>query len=180
MEQHHSESAVLVGSSTHNERIERLWRYVHRCVAVLFADLFRGMEAEGILSCLNEVDLFCLHWVFVPRINSVLDSFTESWNNHPLSSSQNLTPNQLFIQGALRQNMTPALPIPVHSSSSIQLPTLHDAVGVPRSAFAAFDDLKSELDQLNVLRETDDFGYSLYQNACHIVGQHLFQCTECT
>lgn len=58
LEQHNSESAVLVGSSTHNERIERLWRDVHRCVAVLFAHLFREMEAEGILSCLNEIDLF--------------------------------------------------------------------------------------------------------------------------
>jgi hypothetical protein len=67
-----------------------------------------------------------------------------------ISSSQNLTPNQLFIQGALRQNMTPALPrpVPVHSSSGIQLSTPHDAVGVRRSAFAACDDLKSELDQL--------------------------------
>ena len=179
MEQHHSESAVLVGSSTHNERIERLWRDVHRCVAVLFADLFRGMEAEGILSCLNEVDLFCLHWVFLPRINRVLNSFVESWNNHPLSSSQNLTPNQLFIQGALQQNMTPTLPFPVHSSS-MQLPVPHDGVAVPRSTFAACDDLKSELSRLNVFRETDDFGYSIYQHACHIVGRHLHQCTECT
>ena len=30
---------VLTGSSTHNERIERLWRDVHRCV-VHFADIF--------------------------------------------------------------------------------------------------------------------------------------------
>ena len=50
--------------------------------------------------------------------------------------------------------MTSALPVPVHSSSGIQLPTPHDAVRVQRSVFAACDDLKSELDQLN------DFGYS--------------------
>ena len=43
LEQHRSESAVLVGSSTHNERIERLWRDVYRCVGILFADLFREM-----------------------------------------------------------------------------------------------------------------------------------------
>ena len=60
LEQHHSESAVLVGSSTHNERIERLWRDVYRCVGVLFADLFREMEGEGNLSCLNEVYRFVL------------------------------------------------------------------------------------------------------------------------
>ena len=62
-EQHRSEFAVLVGSSTHNEWIERLWRDVHRCVGVLYADLFREIEEDGKLSCLNEVDLFwkCLN-----------------------------------------------------------------------------------------------------------------------
>ena len=35
MEQHDSESAVLVGSSTDNERIECPQRDVHRCVPVL-------------------------------------------------------------------------------------------------------------------------------------------------
>lgn len=30
---------VLTGSSTHNERIERLWRDVHRCL-IHFADTF--------------------------------------------------------------------------------------------------------------------------------------------
>ena len=115
LEQHESHSAALVWSSTHNERIECLWRDVQRCVAVLFADIFRQMEAEGIVSCLNEIDVFCLHSVFLPRINSALDSFVESWNNHPLSTSENLTPNQLFIQGALRQNMTPTFPTPSHA-----------------------------------------------------------------
>lgn len=99
-DQHHSESAVLVGSSTHNERIERLWRDVHRCVVILYADLFRRMEDDGKLNQLNEIDLFCLHVVYLPRINEALDEFVECWNNHPVSTENNLTPNQLFIQGA--------------------------------------------------------------------------------
>ncbi len=41
IEQQGSSDAVIVGSCTHNERIERLSRDVQRCVAVLFADLFR-------------------------------------------------------------------------------------------------------------------------------------------
>ena len=32
IEQHRSDRAVIVGSSTHNERIERLWRDVFHCV----------------------------------------------------------------------------------------------------------------------------------------------------
>ncbi len=62
VEQHSSSEAVITGSSTHNERIERLWRDVQRCVASVFADNFRSMENDGILDCLNEVDLFSLHF----------------------------------------------------------------------------------------------------------------------
>lgn len=68
IEQKHCESAILVGSSTHNQRIERLWCDVYRCVSVLYADLFREMESDNRLSSLNEVDLFCLHVVFLPKV----------------------------------------------------------------------------------------------------------------
>ena len=81
LQQSNSESAVVVGASTHNQRIERLWRDVHRCVGSVYGDLFRQMEDEEKLDCLNEVDMFCLHTVFLPRINNTLDSFVECWNN---------------------------------------------------------------------------------------------------
>ena len=35
IEQHNSESSVLVGSSTHNERIERMWRFTDVLVSCL-------------------------------------------------------------------------------------------------------------------------------------------------
>jgi len=53
MVEHSSSSAVLTGSSTHNEHIERLWRDVYRCVSVLFHDLFHTMENDGNLNCLR-------------------------------------------------------------------------------------------------------------------------------
>ena len=59
---------------------------IYRCAGVLFADLFRVMENDGTLNILNEVDMFRLHSVFLPRINSTLDSFVELWNNHPSKS----------------------------------------------------------------------------------------------
>jgi hypothetical protein len=64
MEEHCSESCIIAGSSSHNERIERLWRDVHRSVIVLFANLFRRMEDDCILDHLNEVDIYCLHYTF--------------------------------------------------------------------------------------------------------------------
>lgn len=138
------------------------------------------MESDGRLSCLNEVDLFCLHTVFLLRNNSALDSFVESWNNHPLSTSHNQTPNQLFIQGALRRNMAPTMHAPANAPSGIQVPSPHEAVAVPRSTFAPCYHLQQELRQLDVLRVTDDFGYSVYRKLCRVVGRHLQQCHDCS
>lgn len=110
VDQHSSSEAVITGSSVHNERIERLWRDVYRCVGCLFADMFRTLEEEERLDPLNEIDIYCLHYVYIPRINFALKEFTESWNNHSLSSAHNLTPNQLFIQGAIEQRVIPQQP----------------------------------------------------------------------
>ena len=178
VEQHSSSSAVLTGASTHNERIERLWRDVHRCVGVIFHDLFQNMEDDGNLNCLNEVDMFCLHYALLPRINQALEGFVESWNNHPVSTCQNLTPNQLFIQGALRQNMTPTLPMP--SASHARIPAPRDIVEVPRSSFNPCDDLQQELQQVDTLRQCDHFGYSVYRRVSRIVGCHLQHCSTCS
>ena len=89
---HQDPSCVLTGSSVHNERIERLWRDVTRCVSSTFIDMFYELEAEGMLYPSNEVDVFCLQVVFLPHINKSLAEFQGSWNNHPLSTEGNMSP----------------------------------------------------------------------------------------
>ena len=61
---------VITGSSVHNERIERLWCDVHRCVASNFSKVFRSLDGNDILDPLNEVDHYCLHYVLLPRIKN--------------------------------------------------------------------------------------------------------------
>ncbi len=93
--------SMITGCSVHNQRIERLWRDMHRSVTILYYKLFYFMEHHGILDHLNEYHLWALHYVFTPRINSALSEFINSWNNHPLRTVGHKSPQQLFTAGAL-------------------------------------------------------------------------------
>ena len=98
MIEHHGDvSSVIVGSSVHNERIERLWRDVHQAVLSPYKEVFLCLEREGALDKENEVDLFCLHEVFKFQINKSLSEFKDSWNSHSLSTEHNMSPLQLII-----------------------------------------------------------------------------------
>ena len=185
IEQHNSLSAVVTGSSTHNERIERLWRDVFRCVGSLFYDTFYNLENRGQLNPLNEVDLFCLHYVYLPRLNTVLQEFTECWNNHNLSTEGNLTPNQLFIRGAIEQNIYPSQPQLLHSSQGLgdadQSVLPNEQVSVPRIQFKPCDDLQTMLSgQINPIQHSDQFATDLYDMTVNTVGNHLSgNCNNC-
>ena len=91
--------SYITGKSVHNFRIERLWRDVYQAVLSVAYDLFKSLETAGLLDPDNELDLFCLHYVFLPVIRRQLDMFTEAWNHHKLSTEHNKTPMQLFIIG---------------------------------------------------------------------------------
>lgn len=93
--------SVLVGSSVHNQRIERLWRDMHRCVTSTFYCLFYYLEHHD-LNPLVSQHLYALHYVYLPRINLALIHFVNAWNNHGLRTERGQTPNQLFTAGALR------------------------------------------------------------------------------
>ena len=74
VEQRVSTAAVITGSSTHNERIERLWRDVHRCVAVLFHDTFYSLEHEDKLDPLTFiVCITCICHALIQHCNHSLN-----------------------------------------------------------------------------------------------------------
>ena len=94
MERH----SMITGSSTHNQRIEHLWRDMHRSTTVMYYKLFYFME---ILDPLNEYHLWSLHYIYLPRISRALHEFSHSWNNHAIRTACHKSPSQLYTSGIL-------------------------------------------------------------------------------
>ena len=82
----------IAGSSTHNQRIERLWRDVFRCVCSTFHSLFHFLEGNALLNPEDTIDRYVLQYIFLPRLNQCLTEFACAWNHHPLRTEQNWTP----------------------------------------------------------------------------------------
>lgn len=88
-------------------RIERLWRDVWNVVTNIYYDVLHGLEEDGQLDPSNSTNLICAQYVFLPRIQRDLDTFTVGWNNHSLRTEQNYTPNQLWEIGKTQNPVSP-------------------------------------------------------------------------
>jgi hypothetical protein len=45
--------------------------------------------------------MFCLHFVFLPRINRSLEKWQSTWNNHKIRTENHNTPVQLYAKGMI-------------------------------------------------------------------------------
>ncbi|XP_019862005.1 PREDICTED: uncharacterized protein LOC109590546 [Amphimedon queenslandica] len=175
---HSTPSSVITGSSVHNERIERLWRDVTRSVSSLFISAFQELEEDGKLNPTNDLDVFCLHWVYLPLINKTLEEFRESWNNHPISTEHNNTPNQLLCQGLLSQDYSqPTATV----SNRIQIPSSTNSVTVSFDKFQPCNTLKVTLQAVTHNLRSIDEAASKYIQVANIVASHLVaNCNLCS
>ncbi|CAB3999437.1 uncharacterized protein LOC110247927 [Paramuricea clavata] len=90
---------VLTGLSVHNQRIERLWRDVGDAFVRYYKSLFYFMEENHILDPLNEIHLYALHYIYLPRISRSIEEFTLAWNNHPVRTENCRSPIQIWVDG---------------------------------------------------------------------------------
>ena len=90
---------VLTGQSVHNQRIERLWRDVHNYVVSYYRNIFYFLDERELLDPNDEIDLYALHYIYIPRLNNTIDQFVMQWNNHPLSREGGYSPLQKWTEG---------------------------------------------------------------------------------
>lgn len=96
--------SFTAGPSTRNQRIERLWRGVFRCVCHFFYYVFYALEDTGLLNIENPMDLFALHLTFIPRINLALHEYMEAFNHHKARTANHWSPYQMWVNGMLNEN----------------------------------------------------------------------------
>ncbi len=170
---HKNSSCVITGASVHNERVERLWGGVTRCISQNFIKIFQKLEEENILDPLNEVDIFCLHYIFLPRIIKSLDEFRGSWNHHSLSTEGNKSP-QLFTEGVYLLAEEGGAINPEHHTDMeldeiLSIPSDDEVpvVTVPSTKFQPCPQILSDL------KYSDDMGKDLFLQCLQILGLHL-------
>ena len=86
--------SMLVGRSMHNQ---------HQTTMTCFCTL-----SSLTFLPLNNIYMFWLHFVYLPRINVHLQQWVTAWIHHPLYTARNHTPMQLWTEGMLTNSMMPS------------------------------------------------------------------------
>ena len=167
-------NSMLVGKSTHNQRIERLWRDVFKGALSYFYDLFYFIENENLLDILNEKHLYALHHVYLKRINGRLDLWSYAWNNHRIRAVKS-TPLRLFTAGML--NNAPAEP-DHNQHVDTEVDDNYNQDGFDQRPIFAFQNLHLSTDCLALLEEqcpqdwvSDNHGIDVFLKAREIIAR---------
>jgi hypothetical protein len=173
--------SMITGRSVHNQRIERLWRDVRRAVVRNFSNLFTFLEQQRSLNPLDDLHVFVLHYIFLPRINRALEEFVTVYNNHPMSSTEgNRSPNQLWHSGmrsllhsdhtAMSQNNTDWTEYGVDDDGPIPGIDADNHVGIPQlPVLLSNQQLELLESSVRPLTEDDNHGCNLYFEALQIL-----------
>ena len=134
------------------------------------------MEQNGILESTNIIDLFCLHYIFCPRINHQLSLFVEAWNHHPLRTEGNWTPQQIWVNDMISQDNAENTAVRDIFEEDMQVSDLYGedpggpppnnfdlgSVEVPDTILPINGSQLEAISHIQPLSERNDYGVSLY------------------
>ena len=175
--------SIITGSSTHNQRVERMWVDVHRSVTRLFYSLFYFLEQHGLLDPLNELHIFALHYIFIPRINRALEAFQNGWNHHGMRTVSNLSPYQQFVRGKLELHSSGLTALDffrnVDADYGVSIedpvPSADEpaVVVVPPVRFSlSGEELNQIVAMYDPLQDSDNYGIDLYLSVVGLLQAH--------
>ncbi len=176
--------SMIVGSSVHNQRIERLWRDLFQSTIRLYYRLFYYLESLSLLDPINEFHLYCLHYVYLPRINKSIEQFQSGWNHHGIRTAGNMSPHQIFTTGALQLQHSGLRGLDFFQSvdesygiEEIGLPTCE--AGHQDVSSLQFHLLNEDLlhlqERVNPVQDSQSYGIDLYIMTLQFVGE----CVRC-
>lgn len=174
--------SAVQGISTHNVRIERLWRDAFTKALCYFYILFFHMEDHHILNREDVVQMFCLQHVFIPRINRFLQEWKAAWNNRSCSSLHGQSPDLTWIQDLQEKARRTVTTVAIRNAVQPPLEAIRQAVAdfdipedvgqflVPRYHVPLLPDETRELKQaINVLRPSDEKALDIYSEVYRFV-----------
>ena len=176
--------SFIAGSSTRNQRIERLWREVLGVSFSCFI-VFYALEESGCLDLENDKHVFVLHYILKARINYALKEFAAVFNNRPIHTENNWSPDKIWINGMINPDSEgqPAVRDPAITEA---VPENIDLYGVdwdgplpverlnivdvhPPNCPIPQDTLDLLQQTLNPLQESNVYGVDLYMQAVSLL-----------
>ena len=147
------------------------------------------MEQTGLLDVENRIHMFTLQHVYLARINSALSEWMICFNDHPVQTEHNWSPNQMWLNGMMNPNNPlangntdddpedltfygedPEGPLPLEESNN------NVEVFPAQLSNVNTDELTADLtNAVDSLQESSCFGIDIYAQALEIVVQKLEQ-----
>ncbi|KAI7789387.1 hypothetical protein IRJ41_018294, partial [Triplophysa rosa] len=109
--------SFMSGKSVHNQRCsiplhtsycnyeQKHIREGHGLCHLKYYETLQSLERDHLLDLSSAKDIFCVHYIFLSKLQEDFSTFVTGWNHHPLSTEGNLSPEQKWHIGLLHTQL---------------------------------------------------------------------------